>query len=488
MDGEQGDYYQYLGLNQDSTASEIDAAFERKRMELEQSDSVSQESDLTFLLYVYEVLSNPDRREVYDSLVSDVKAPDLATAVQVSNSRLMLLDIPQIVYLLVEIKADADNKEKSLPLNLCLVVDCSTSMRGERLEQIKKGLYMLLDKLSEGDVLALVRFSDRAQVVLPARRLGDQKDTTSKIQALRASGGTEIYHGLSAGVGQIHQTTLTDFNNQLILITDGRTYGDEEKCLQLAASLADEGITLSAFGIGAEWDDQFLDALVGPSGGHSEHVNQPKDIVAALQKNVQGMGQVIANHAQLRAKWPRAVQLLNGFRLSPFPQPLSTDNGQILLGDIEGHTPLRFLLEFEVPPQTIPTRIRIPLRFEVEVTGQGKQKFDEKVSLFITRETTSSTPPPDIVRAVRLLTLHRLNEKVWNEVEAGQMERAAVRMSHLSTRFLEAGETILARQAGAEAERLSRLGLLSSEAHKNLKFGTRSLMGKTIQWDKDGSL
>ncbi len=485
MSAKQGDYYQLLGIDQNATASEIEEAFERQIASQHQDLSAADESEISFLHYVHEVLTDPKRRKIYDSLLNDATAPQLAADVKVSNQNLNLVDIPQILYLLIDIYSGDIIEEKIRPLNLCLVIDSSTSMRGERLEQVKNGLRLLIDKLSNGDVLSLIRFSDRAQVVLPAGRLGQQKDILANIQSLHAAGGTEIFHGLSAGVGQLRQMASADYNNTLVLITDGRTYGDEEKCLSLARQMSEDGITLSAFGIGTDWDDQFLEALVGGSGGHLEYISSAEDIISTLKKNVQGMGQVVADRLKLRAKWPRGLELLDGFRIAPYAQPLSIDDSLINLGEISGHAPLRILLEFEIQPQTIPTRIRIPLRFEAKMAQKGKTKFEEKVSISIIQDAQPTLPPAEIVRAVRLLTLHRLNEKVWREVEEGQIERAAVRLNHLSTRFLEAGEDILAGHAQAEAMRLSRMETLSPGAYKNLRYGTRSLMGKTIQLVED---
>jgi Ca-activated chloride channel homolog len=84
------------------------------------------------------------------------------------------------------------------------------------------------------------------------------------------------------------------------------------------------------------------------------------------------------------------------------------------------------------------------------------------------------------VKAVRLLNMYRMNEKVMDEVEAGQLESATKRMQHLTTRLLEAGQTRLAQQAHLEGERLSNMGSLSSEGRKKLKYGTRALLAQTI--------
>ncbi|MFQ5437012.1 MAG: hypothetical protein ACE5FD_19310, partial [Anaerolineae bacterium] len=106
------------------------------------------------------------------------------------------------------------------------------------------------------------------------------------------------------------------------------------------------------------------------------------------------------------------------------------------------------------------------------------------VQLFVFRHPPQATPPPDLVKAVRLLNLYRMNERVWEDVEAGDLDNATRRMRHLSTRVLEAGKTKLAQQAFAETERLATVGHLSGEGRKRLKYGTRAMLAGTISMDE----
>jgi Ca-activated chloride channel family protein len=488
MSNKQSNYYQILGLKKDASTGEVEEAFDQLRARYSEAGEDLSGSDFAIIDHAYEVLSSPQRRRLYDSLLAETDQAPLFTNIQTSGRQIKVLDTQQIVYLLVELRSPDMADESLLPLNLCLVIDRSTSMRGERLEQVKSALQMLLNKLSPGDVLSLVSFSDRAEVVLPALPVGKQQEPTAKIQAIHASGGTEIYQGLTAGVQQMRQVPLGDYNNHLILLTDGHTYGDAAQCLQLAARQAEEDVTINAFGIGTDWDDQFLDALVAPSGGCTEFVDSPQTIVTVLATRLQGLGKAFARHVRLQTNWPRRVKLIDAFRLTPYAQPLSTGQDEISLGDVEGRVPLTFLLEFVVAPHPIPTRIRIPLKFEAEIPGQEKQKFEEHVQLLLLNDAIPAEPPPDLIRAVRLLTLYRLNEKAWQEIELGQVDKAASRMAHLSTRFLEVGESRLAQQANIEAQRLALSGKLSAEGRKQLKYGTRALMGKTLQLEWDDSL
>ena len=53
------------------------------------------------------------------------------------------------------------------------------------------------------------------------------------------------------------------------------------------------------------------------------------------------------------------------------------------------------------------------------------------------------------------------------------------RMYQLTTRYLESGDLKLAQQAQLEAQRLTRIGKMSPEGRKMLRYGTRSLLGES---------
>ena len=72
-----------------------------------------------------------------------------------------------------------------------------------------------------------------------------------------ASGGTEILQGLNTGLLELDKNRQKYSINHLILLTDGQTYGDEDKCLVVAAEAKRRHIGISTicspralFGIG----------------------------------------------------------------------------------------------------------------------------------------------------------------------------------------------------------------------------------------------
>lgn len=471
------DFYKILGVNANATAEAIEQAFLTLTGEIPLNLQTADNPAFQRLVQAHQILGDAKRREAYDAFLAK-SAPALRMETEVSSEKIPLLNTAQILYLFVNIYPPEQKSKIHTPLNLALVIDRSTSMQGIRLERVKAAVNLILDKLAPEDVLSVTSFSDRAETILPASNISENKSgLLVKIRGMQASGGTEIYQGLQAGVTQLNQMPLANYTNHLILLTDGHTYGDAEKCLDLAEKMAGQGIGFSAFGLGSEWNDEFLDRLVSPSGGHSDYIEKPSQIIDFLQHHINGLGDVYARKVRLLLDLPKAMNLQYGFKLTPFSQPVHADNKEIKLGNIEGRAPLKVLLELNLQPQEKETQLNIPLKLTADIPSHKKSThtIEENIELEIQLEPPQTEPPSELLNAVRILNIYRLNEKVRNEVEIGELERATKRMKHLTTRLLEVGETQLAEEAQSELMRLEKMGDLSEEGRKRLKYGTRSL-------------
>jgi Ca-activated chloride channel homolog len=488
MSSEQPDYYRILGVSPQDSLETIQAAYIQARKKI----PTKNKTVLQLIQTAYEVLGDPDRRAIYDDLLQEVQQPELQIDLDLSRDTLSISDQDQLLYLLVEITTDRqkENPQNQRPLNLCFVVDRSTSMKGERLHRVKEAASLIFEKLTPDDVVSLISFSDRADVVIAATDNTNIRLLRSRINSINASGGTEIYQGLAAAYQQLNSVSPSGYNNHLILLTDGRTYGDESQCLEMAQKMATQGIDMSAFGIGAEWNDQFLDELVAPSGGRSDFIESPEQVLRYLQERIQGLGTVHARNIRLLSHFSQVATITYGFKLSPFTQPLELLSGEIKLGNLEGRSPLSFLLEVRIVPQPREARIRLPIELVADmattaVNSQEKSYRTNAQCLVLSEASPSEAPSPHITKAVRMMTLYRMNEKAWTDAQAGDLDQATRRMNHLTTRLLEAGETRLAQQTQMEANRLAHLGTMSLEGRKAIKYGTRALINESLTLDKD---
>ena len=78
--------------------------------------------------------------------------------------------------------------------------------------------------------------------------------------------------------------------------------------------------------------------------------------------------------------------------------------------------------------------------------------------------------------ALDKVTLYRLQEKAWSDVEEGNIPRATQRLQTLASRLLATGERELASIAMNEAARLNQTRQISAENRKRIKYGTRALI------------
>ncbi len=112
----------------------------------------------------YEVLSNPKRRILYDATLPRDETPPsfIKHKVEYSRPNLVHLNEPRLIYVLLEISPrEVDQKLPAPPLNLCLVVDRSTSMQGEKMDVVKAAASQLVQTLRSQDIFSVVAFSDR---------------------------------------------------------------------------------------------------------------------------------------------------------------------------------------------------------------------------------------------------------------------------------------------------------------------------------------
>ncbi len=411
----------------------------------------------------------------FTDTLQKTKSGPLQVSIDDSCSQLSEADDTQLVYVLMTVEPpEVENKKEILPLNLTLVIDRSTSMRGSRLDKVKTAAKMIIEKLSPRDHLSVISYSDRAEVVIPHTKVDDRRRLAGRINQIVPSGGTEILQGLKAGLREMQSVPLQDYVNHLILLTDGHTYGDSQECLDLAQQAASRGVGISAFGIGDEWNDEFLDALVAPSGGQSGYIAEPEQVIHYLRQRIQGLGVIYAQNVVLHEQFPPSVQIKEVFKLSPFAQPIKLGRNQMSLGTIEGEVPLVVLLELLVDFKGKGQMLGLPWRVTAEVpTLDTPQISLSEVHGLIVHGESQGVISPVLIEAVQILNLYRMHEQALGDVSRGNVDAATKRMERLTERFREAGLNGLAQTAKAQTLHLAQTGKVDATGRMTLKFATR---------------
>jgi len=402
-----------------------------------------------------------------------------------SRPNLVKLNESQLIYMLLEV-SPLEEKEflPSPPLNICLVLDRSTSMQGDKMDMVKATAIQLVRSLRPEDVFSVVAFSDRAEVVVPAAYNSDKKKQEVRIQMMQPSGATEIYAGLKAGLEEVRRTIDPSRVNHIILLTDGQTYGDEQACLQLAEEAAAYNIGITGMGIGNEWNDIFLDALASKTGGSSAYISRPQDIQRLLVEKFNALINTYADDVIFEFQEQEHVKINYAFRLQP--DGSSIDVGpQMRLGPILRDTPLHVLFEFVVDSSALTGDVLTLVNGSLRVSVTARPTPVPPIRLNINREVhldPSPEPPPvRILTALSRLTLYRMQERARAAADAGQFDVAARHLQNLATHLLSKGERSLAKTALFESENLEKMHAWSASGNKDVKYRTRALLMGGIQ-------
>jgi Ca-activated chloride channel family protein len=477
------DPYAALGLSRSASADDIRLAYATaaRRFRPDSNSHPFAADEFRRVNEAVNLIGEPDRRAAFDAAEATTDRPKQLMRLKLTPSRasLPIMQESQVVYALLEITADprVTGDLPTPPVNLCLVIDRSTSMQGERLEQVKRAVLPLIDQLGERDIFSVVAFSDRAEVIIPAQRNPEKAHTKARVSTLYAAGGTEILQGLVGGLTELHRYLNPSAVNHLILLTDGRTYGDEADCLSLASLAALDGVNIHGLGIGDEWNDTFLDDMAGRTGGSTVYINSPSAVSKFFRDKMHGLSSTFAERVRLIALNDAGVSVQLGFRSAPEPAPVHVGLEPVRLGSLRRGGKVEVLLQFVVPPR--PAGLQWLSRLIVLADVLGLDRMDERlmgdISLEVRADAPAETPPVAIVEALSKLTLYRLQEKAAAEAAAGQTQQATQRLERLASRLLASGEKSLAKTAMVEARRLSRTHKISPEGQKALKFGTRAL-------------
>ena len=400
---------------------------------------------------------------------------------------------PQLIYLLVDATPEgAIAQLPKLPLNLCLVVDRSSSMRGERLHQVKEAAGRIIDQLGQNDYFSLVTFNDRAETVISAQRVTNRADLKQSVMRIEAAGGTEMARGMALALQEVQRPLVSRGISRIMLLTDGRTYGDDGMCVEIARRAQSRGIGLTALGIGTEWNEDLLETMTASENSHTQYIATAQEVTAVFAEELKRMYSVFAQHVRLTITLRPGGMLRSLDQVRPFLTSVPVTEKSDLtwsasLADWTGADMQAFLLEIVVPalPAGDHPLLKVVLHYDLPGANLKDQQCEEIVRISVRPAAQVTRQLDSTVKYwLERLMAYRLQARAWKDVEAGRMTEASERLKMAGTRLFGAGESHLAQTVEEEAARLLRSGSASEEGRKRIKFGTRGLMGPTEEQAK----
>jgi Ca-activated chloride channel homolog len=156
--------------------------------------------------------------------------------------------------------------------DILVVVDTSGSMSGQKLHYARQAILELINRLGEGDRFGLVEYSSYAQVLIPLQYAseGQKHYFRTVANGLSATSNTNMSAGLDQAIAMMLRESSSGRPGRVLLLSDGLANEGDASHYGLtgrARTLSQNNVTLTAIGIGEDFDERLMTDLATAGTG-----------------------------------------------------------------------------------------------------------------------------------------------------------------------------------------------------------------------------
>jgi Ca-activated chloride channel homolog len=207
------------------------------------------------------------------------------------------------------------------PAALTFVVDTSGSMaEAGRLALVRDSLDLLVDNLRPDDTVALVTYSDDAEVILPPTPAAQAHVIQGAISELTPDGSTNLASGLDLGYQLARRTLREGGINRVILASDGIAntgLTDGGAILETIRADAELGVEMVTVGVGVgDFNDALMEQLADEGDGFYAYIDTLEEAQQLFSTDLTSTLQTVAREARVQVEFDPTV--VAGYRLLGF--------------------------------------------------------------------------------------------------------------------------------------------------------------------------
>jgi Ca-activated chloride channel family protein len=292
---------------------------------------------------------------------------------------------PSSTPVLFEIETAAGKLGNQRPsFELCLVLDRSGSMAGEKLDMAKRAITEIIQNLRKGDILHCVVYGSVVRTVFrDVQGGGDCKFRDSLIEEvnqLRCEGCTNLSGGLERGVKLItgcKYPRQVGSLRRMFVFSDGIAnvgITDVSGVVNLVRTIKARDISVDSFGIGVDFEADMMKNIAEVGGGVFYFIDTPGVISTMVSKAVQEMIGVVGVDAVLKLECDNGTLVRKHY--GGLVSEPSTDK-RCVIGDLNEDNVRSVLIELGHTPGETGEAVR--LRWELAYTAKSSQGDNAEV-------------------------------------------------------------------------------------------------------------
>ena len=394
-----------------------------------------------------------------------------------------------LAYLLIKLLPSSEVDFGSLPLNIGLVMDISGSMRGSKIKNAKKAAKIVVDALKPSDTVAVTIFSDQARTVVPSQKAIDKYSIMAAIDMISIVGGTRLYHGLEVASREMKKGISGNSINRMIVLTDGETEG-EEQCVTIARQERANKISITAFGVGDEYNEEFLREVSDITLGGFYHIKDPEFTANSFRKELADISAAVITDVKVSLNLVGDVKFDQFHMIFPhitLMQPEIENEGNIIMvqaGNLHKNEQSVFGVHLKLPLRQA-GRVRIAQVF-ASYNIPSLDITDRVVKQDVVVEYTHSKDrcgkvDKEVITYFNQLSVRSMLEKAMKETKSGNVVGATESLNQAKQFTQRIGNIPLTRDIDDALEELRQKGVISEGTIKTVRSGS----SQTVRIDEE---
>ena len=236
-----------------------------------------------------------------------------------------------------------------LKREVILALDCSGSMSGEKIEQVRQAALQVVSALEDGETFNLIVYNEGVDLFAPAPVVMSEptlREARAYLAGIRAQGGTNIHEALLTA---LHQQSTPGTLPMVLFLTDGLpTIGQTSEAAIRSAAVEQnpERRRIFTFGVGVDVNAPLLDQLASCTRARSTYVLPGEDIEVKVARQFACLAGPVLAGPEIAVEEPDGAPARRRVRdMIPARLPDLFEGDQlVLLGRYTGDGPLAFEL------------------------------------------------------------------------------------------------------------------------------------------------
>ncbi len=238
-------------------------------------------------------------------------------------------------------------------VDMVVVLDRSGSMKGRKINDARRALLKLLNRLSPRDRFALVAYADGVRQFsgLHAVTEAHRQEMASVIQQIRPGGGTNLGAGLQAGVDLLVSAGPTEKSGKVILISDGlanRGIREPNRLGRIAKTARGNEFAVSTVGVGIDFNEVLMTRIADQGAGNYYYLENPAAFADVFQKEFYASRSAAITGLSVHVPLESGMSLVHA---SGYPIAHESRHAVFYPGNLRAGQTRKIFLTFRVPSQ-----------------------------------------------------------------------------------------------------------------------------------------